>query len=59
VLGYDIHQNPRLQKLEQRTRAVSSGDDDEGGAVGGSFKYSSLDEIWPVRDSHAWVGSID
>jgi hypothetical protein len=49
VLGYDVHENARLAKLQQRTRAVSAGDDDEGGAVGGSFKYASLEEIWPVR----------
>lgn len=49
VLGYDARENPRLQKLQQRTRAVSAGDDDEGGAVGGSFKYATLEEIWPVR----------
>lgn len=49
VMGYDARENPRLQKLQQRTRAVSAGDDDEGGAVGGSFKYATLEEIWPVR----------
>lgn len=49
VLGYDVKENPRLLKLQERTRGVSAGDDDDGGAVGGSFEYASLEAIWPVR----------
>lgn len=57
VLGYDVKQNPRLLKLQEWTRGVSAGDDDDGGAFGGSFEYAaSLEAIWPVRwdDRVAW-----